>query len=425
MARKALGRVANGEDPQADKAADPHAKDKLKLRGVVPLAGGIETDTIKLILDYTIRVSSREAYVSPTRGAQGNALKTILAMGYVLDREREDADGINNEAAGVTFIETRGVKHRIEFRADHVTHQPKISHTTTQSPINVGTKITIKWPGKLEDWIEDQFKELVEAYVWFNPHLTLRGTWHGKKFIDVTATNPTWEKWRPRNPTSAHWYDGARLQRYLSAHVARDRELGCHRTVRQFIAEFRELSATAVQRKVLDEVGCSHQSLAQFYGVDRVNRRGIAKLLAAMQKHSKPVAPHLLGVIGAEHLKQRFLAAGGNADTFKYEKRMGVTREGIPYIVEFAFGLHQFGLTQGAAVSRRFITGANWSVGINNPFRAFGSTGEGLESTLASVRANAGQPVICGLHLVSACVQYADRGKSSIILTDDASQPDE
>jgi hypothetical protein len=37
--------------------------------------------------DYTIRVSSREAYVSPTRGAQGNALKTILAMGYVLDRE--------------------------------------------------------------------------------------------------------------------------------------------------------------------------------------------------------------------------------------------------------------------------------------------------------------------------------------------------
>ena len=46
--------------------------------------GGIDTETIKSILDYSIRVSSREAYVSPTRGAQGNALKTILAMGYVL-----------------------------------------------------------------------------------------------------------------------------------------------------------------------------------------------------------------------------------------------------------------------------------------------------------------------------------------------------
>jgi DNA topoisomerase VI subunit B len=40
-------------------------------------AAGIETNTIKSILDYTIRVSSREAYVSPTRGAQGNALKTL------------------------------------------------------------------------------------------------------------------------------------------------------------------------------------------------------------------------------------------------------------------------------------------------------------------------------------------------------------
>ena len=383
--------------------------------------GGIEVETIKSILDYTIRVSSREAYVSPTRGAQGNALKTILAMGYVLDRERE---GINNEAVGVTFIETRGVKHRIQFRADHVTNQPKITHTTTPSRIDAGTKITIKWPEKPEHIVEKDFKALAESYVWFNPHLTLRGTWHGQEFVKVAATDPKWEKWRPRNPTSAHWYDQARLQRYLSAHVARDRDLGRHRTVREFIGEFRGISRTAVQRKVLDEVGCSHQSLAQFFGIDRVNRRGITKLLAAMRKHSKPVDPKHLGIIGAEHLKHCFLAAGGNAETFKYEKRMGMT-EGIPYVIEFAFGLHQSGLTQGAARARKIVTGANWSVGINNPFRAFGSTGEGLENTLAQVRANANQPVICALHLASAYVQYADRGKSSIILTDDASQPDD
>jgi hypothetical protein len=64
-----------------------------------------------------------------------------------------------------------------------------------------------------------------------------------------------------------------------------------------------------------------------------------------------------------------------------------------------------------AAVSRKFITGANWSVGISNPFRAFGSTGEGLESTLAKVRANAAEPVICALHLASAYILYADGGR--------------
>jgi hypothetical protein len=176
---------------------------------------------------------------------------------------------------------------------------------------------------------------------------------------------------------------------------------------------------------VLEEVGCSHQSLADFFGLERVNRSGIAKLLAAMRKHSKPVAPKHLGVISSEHFRERFLAAGGNAETFKYQQRKGMTDDAIPYVVEFAFGLHQSGLTQGGAVLRRFVTGANWSAGIHNPFRAFGRTGEGLDTTLAKVRANASSPVICALHLASAYIQYADRGKSSIILTDDARQPDD
>ena len=129
----------------------------------------------------------------------------------------------------------------------------------------------------------------------------MRGVWFGHEFINEKATNPDWEKWRPRNPTSAHWYDEARLQRYLAAHVARDRDLGQRRTVREFIAEFRGLSGHRRSAQDPDEVGCSHQSLASFFGVDRVNRDGIAKLLAAMQQHSKPVAPKHLGVIGAEH----------------------------------------------------------------------------------------------------------------------------
>jgi DNA topoisomerase VI subunit B len=387
-------------------------------------AAGIDSGTIESILDYSIRVSSREAYVSPTRGAQGNALKTILAMGYVLDRKI----GGDADAAGITIIESRGVKHQIEFRVDHINSQPKIIHTTAESPINVGAKLTIKWPqaDRLLEDVEDEFKRLVETYVWFNPHLTLRGEWFGHEFINVMASDRTWKKWQPSNPTSAHWYDEARLQRYLAAHVARDRDLGQQRTVREFIAEFRGLSGTAIQRKILAEVGCSHQSLVQFFGVERVNRVGIAKLLAAMRKYSKPVGAKHLGVIGREHLKQLFLASVGNIETFKYECRKGTTSDGIPYIVEFAFGLHQSGLSQdGIAVARKFVTGANWSAAISNPFRRFGSTGEGLENTLAKVRANASQPVICALHLASAYIQYADRGKSSIILADDAQQPND
>ena len=207
----------------------------------------------------------------------------------------------------------------------------------------------------------------------------------------MKATNPNWEKWRPRNPTSPHWYDESRLQRYLAAHVAGIATSAQRRTVREFIAEFRGLSGTAVQRKILAEVGCSHQSLAQFFGVEQVNRSGIAKLLAAMRRvTASRLPPSILASSALSISSSGSWQQAATSDTFKYQCRKGMTADGIPYIVEFAFGLHQSGLSQdGVGVPRKFITGANWSVGINNPFRAFGSTGEGLESTLAKVRANA------------------------------------
>src|SRR6266481_1998378 len=46
---------------------------------------GIPESTLTGQLDFSVRVSSREAYRSPCRGAQGNALKTLLPMPYILD----------------------------------------------------------------------------------------------------------------------------------------------------------------------------------------------------------------------------------------------------------------------------------------------------------------------------------------------------
>jgi len=344
-------------------------------------------------------------------------------MGYVLDHES------GSEAAGVTIVESRGVLHRIEFRVDHVNNQPKIIHTRAPSPTETGTKLTVHWPARAKrvlDYAEARgFKELVEAFVWLNPHLTLRAAWFGREFINVRATNPDWEKWRPRNPTSPHWYNQASFTRYLAAHVARDRDRGEERTVRAILPEFRGLASTAIQRKILTEIGCSHLSLAGFFGVDRVNQSGIARLLEAMKAHSKPVAPKLLGVIGREHLKQRFLAAGGNAKTFKYELRTGVN-DGVPFVLEYTFGLHESGLdTGGRSVNRKIVTGANWSAAIGNPFKRFGSTGEGLETILADARVTSREPAICALHLASARIQYADRGKSSIILAGEAEEADD
>ena len=77
--------------------------------------GGTRLTRVADFLNFSVRVSSREAYVSPTRGAQGNALKTIIAMPFALDG-----------AEGETVIETQAVAHRINFKVDHVRHEPRV-----------------------------------------------------------------------------------------------------------------------------------------------------------------------------------------------------------------------------------------------------------------------------------------------------------
>jgi hypothetical protein len=43
---------------------------------------GIPLETVKAMLDFSVRASSNEADASPTRGAQGNALTTLIAMPF-------------------------------------------------------------------------------------------------------------------------------------------------------------------------------------------------------------------------------------------------------------------------------------------------------------------------------------------------------
>jgi DNA topoisomerase VI subunit B len=298
---------------------------------------GIPTKTIDGVLNYSIRVSSREAYCSPTRGAQGNALKTILPMAYVLDEHRGE------DASGKTIIETNGVAHHIVFTVDHIKQEPKIAHTTKRSSVVRGTRITVALPtfqyyeGYEVDIVErskESFPRLAERYAWLNPHLSLRVTWNGERKIDIEASNPTWTKWRPSWPTSAHWYDESRFQRYMAAHIAHRGDT----TVREFISEFRGMTGTAKQKAVLAETGASHISLHSFFGLSKANIKNIAKLLAALKRQTKPVQPADLGIIGKEHLSRLMETAGGDPNTFQYIRRLGDT-DGIPRVVEFAFGV--------------------------------------------------------------------------------------
>ena len=364
---------------------------------------GIAVETISGVLDFSVRISSREAYASPTRGAQGNALKTIVAMAFALDG-----------ASGETVIESRSTKHEITFKVDHIRHEPKIDHVCSISDVKIGARIKVRWPvcacSKLDE-AKPHFLQMADDFGWLNPHLSISVTWAGNRHVDFAASNPAWEKWQPRYPTSPHWYDPARLRRLMGAYIARDQDRGREpRTVREFISEFRGLSGTAKQKRVLDELGAARLSLPEFFGSgDQVNNGAIAILLDAMQKQSRPVKPKDLGIIGRDHFAARFKTANADLRTFKYKLDCGEA-DSIPDVIETAFGWCPNG------ERRRIITGVNWSPAIRNPFRSLGSYGESLDTILANQRSGSDEPIVFVLHLARPRIEYTDHGKTAIAL---------
>jgi DNA topoisomerase VI subunit B len=364
---------------------------------------GIPTKTVKALLDFSVRVSSREAYVSPTRGAQGNALKTILAMPHVLDG-----------TDGRVEIEARGVSHAITFKVDAIRQVPVINHVCADSSVKNGTRVTVHWPDSASSILaraRDQFLQIAYNFLWLNPHLDLTLEWGDK--IEFRPSDPAWSKakWIPSQPTCPHWYDQQRFERLIAAYVSHER--GKQRTVREFVSEFRGLSATAKQAGVLDKLGLVRAPLESLCAGGKFDKAKTAGLLHAMQAATKPVKPRLLGVIGKDHLAQRMAAAGAEMETFDYSRTFDITDDGVPCVVEFAFGWCP------KAESRRLITGVNWSPGITNPFRQLGSYGRSLDTILSQQRADRDDPVIIVLHVVCPRVEYTDRGKSAIAISGD------
>jgi hypothetical protein len=406
---------------------------------------GIPPEVVSHACDFSVRVSSREAYVSPTRGAQGNALKGILAMPFVLDGSQGRVD-----------ITACGVRHEIAVRVDRVRQQPVIDHQ--QHPdglvVKTGASVRVYWPNSPcspagngdghflqngeneedgreetgddeEDDLEEtgtadddscsilsaakaRFLQIAEDFTFLNPHLTLTVNWHGQRF-HVPASDPGWKKWGPRDPTCAHWYGPEHLERLVAAYVAHDRDLGKERTVRELVAEFRGLAGTAKQKAVLEATGLGRTNLSGLVVGDDLDKAAVGKLLAAMKANSRPVKPADLGLVGKAHLEACFRRLDCEPESFQYRKCLG-EMGGIPSVWEVAFAWRP------AAKQRRMVAGVNWSPGIVNPFRKMGRYGEALDSILEQQRTGRNEPVVMVLHLVCPRTQFADRGKSSVVI---------
>jgi len=124
---------------------------------------GIPPKVVKKVLDYSVFVSDKAAYRSPTRGAQGNALKTVIGIPYSLG------------SRDPLIVSARGIRHSLAPWVDPAggVH----FHYTNREEVTEGTTVSLSMPSRVMSaeeygYYEQEFDPVhwCRSFAAFNPH---------------------------------------------------------------------------------------------------------------------------------------------------------------------------------------------------------------------------------------------------------------
>ena len=367
---------------------------------------GLPAEILERSLDYSVRVSDKSYYVSPTRGQLGNALKCVWAAPYVASGE-----------LGSVEITAHGQKHILTVSLDRIAQTPAIKHEIEPDGIVTnGTLTRMHWP-QIAGYLNDSerafsynrsnitsLRELVDCYCMFNPHATF--SWDGESPGRVPCTRRDWRKWSPSWPTSPHWYTSESLSSLIAAYLKKERETGRAYTVREFVSEFSGLTGSAKQKSVSEQAGLHAASLHDLVDGSGIDHDKVNALLMAMRTESRPILPTRLGVIGEEHIRQRMVMDHqADENTVRYKKIAGEVN-GLPFVLEVSTGIYQ---ENHQECRRSLVVGVNWAPTLKIPF-------EELHPLLAQARVDSFDPVVIVVHLACPRLEYTEHGKGALVL---------
>ena len=350
--------------------------------------GGISDAVIKSILNFDTRTSDKAAYKAPTRGQQGNALKTIIGIPHAL-------------GGGLITIESQGLRHEITATATPA-GTIDIDDQISQIELRAGTTVYVDMPACRLDagWY-------ARATALLNPHAVVKiCTFDDIGFTMLTADEESEEnaifynrlsdclKIKPNEPTSAHWYGSGDFNKlvYLQAQQ-NDIELG------KFVRQFRGLSSTG-KAKVITSQLKNFRLVSDIYK----DSTAIESMRLAMQNESKPVTAKALGAVGEAMLLKRL-----NVKRHWYKQVTGMLNN-IPCVFEILIaetgnqkGGYYFGVnhspTFGDYLRRSYIEAGELS-------------GSGIHGVLGEFIDEDNYIVIA--HLIQIGLPFLDRGKSSL-----------
>lgn len=355
---------------------------------------GLPAEVVERMLDFNVLVSDKAAYRSPTRGAQGNAFKTLLGIPHALG------------VSAPVVIEACGTRHEITVSLDPGGNV-EIRHDRTASTRTVGTAVTVPLPaGRAPSgaWLQ--------KFASVNPHGTFNQPAdspdeQSASFYKSTAPDG-WRKPLPTEPTSPWWYNETALKQLVFAHVGVVRRGGRDLPVGEFVRTFAGLTNTAKARAVLAAVP-GIKTLSDFANEpDKVGT-----LLVAMKAEARRPKPASLGRAGEDHLRTHLDSAYG-VERFWY-RRKEVDVDGVGWGIEVALAE----TTREGSVT--------WAVNYSPTF------GDPLASTHLSadeVSCRGGSAFLmrCDaypdyendyrraavVHIVTAAAEFTDKGKTAL-----------
>lgn len=430
--------VDNALDAAETSGIAPHivaeyveTKDGLML-AVADNGAGIPSEVVSRILDFHTRTSDKAAYRAPTRGMQGNAIKTLLGMPIALGADR-----------GHIRIESAGVRHDITVWSTPA----GVRHDHQQTPAtNNGTRVSLIIPGIADCyyWIPHRW---LRTFGLFNPHAKLQireiddfssdaNDFEGVKpadYFDFLKTvgdssvfsdlsSPTvafpgdWRKFLPTDPTPAHWYSDQEFARLAHLNAAAHPDRPGH-----FVTEFKGLSRSA--RAIVK--ACPARTLGELMA----DSARIADLHTAMKAAADPPKSEILGRVGREHFRQQFDACYRIIPgRYWYRHKWGVA-DGMPFLVEVAVAETEergdifFGLNYSVPFADPLADTLLFHDAGNEPIEARGLSGFMRECGIFSgQRFGKMRNAVAAVHLVMPVLPALDRGKSRLAISKELAQ---
>ena len=370
--------------------------------------GGMSEEVIRKILNFETRTSSKEAYRAPTRGAQGNALKTVFGIPVALRS--------TNTPRPIMF-RTRDKEYTITIDPNYIADVPEINFEVNNSqPFLDGTEISLAIDLAFDSdsycgHYAGVYQDMLFAYSLFNPH----ATFGFNDDILFKARNTEFRKFLPTDLTSPQWYTAKDFASLIYGLV----NAGYDKGIRDFLSDFKNASSKTKQTEIL----------AAFNGIEKLSdliqrKELIPALLLRMQADITPQKSNVLGIIGEDVLKAGIETKYSFDDYYyrKAENTFKIDRAEIPFIIEMS-------VATGCKVNDEstpltVIVGINNSISYGNPFftndyfyystQRLSWRGFGLNGFLSQLKVDAHDPVVIAIDLVCPRLEYKDKSKTQI-----------